>query len=176
MKPEDAQQSSIEKKYYTGAGNRWAHKEVLELMTKTARFLYFKGYILRTGGAPGPDKAFELGAGEKKEVYLPFEGFNKSDSKLFTIPDEAFKIAEKHHPSWENCKDHVKKIHARSVIQVLGLDLNTPSDFVICYTPNGRKYGGTGMVMRIAEAYEIQVFDLVNEEHKQRIIASMTKK
>lgn len=51
------------------------------------------------------------------------------------------------------------KLQARNSYQILGLDLNTPSNFVICWTKNGKGSGGTGQAIRIARAYNIPIFD-----------------
>lgn len=160
-------------KYYAGVGSRRTPKDVCELMTQIARYLYFKGYTLRSGGADGADSAFEIGAGEKKEIFLPFEGFNNSESKFFNPPDKAFKIVEKLHPAWEKCKPHVRCFHARNVQQVLGKNLDNPSDFVVCWTRNGKLVGGTAMSIRIAREYDIPVFNLAIEEDKNRITKGM---
>lgn len=158
-----------EKKYYAGVGSRETPEDILELMTKVARYLYFKGYTLRSGAAKGADTAFEVGAGERKEIFLPWENFNGSSSKLFTIPNEALKIAEEQHPNWAACKDYARQLHARNVLQVYGPDLKTYSDFVICWTRGGKLIGGTATAIRLANAQEIPVFNLAIEEHKQRI-------
>jgi hypothetical protein len=42
---------------------------------------------------------------------------------------------------------------------VLGLDLETPSKFIICWTKNGKGQGGTGQALRIAKEYGIPIFD-----------------
>lgn len=159
--------------YYTGIGSRRTPEDICDLMTKTARYLYFKGYTLRSGGAIGADSAFEIGAGEKKEIFLPWKGFNDNTSELYNIPEEAYKIAAKFHPVWDNLKDYVKQVHARNSCQVLGKDLKTPSDFVICWTPKAKMKGGTAQAIRIAIAYDIPVFNLANEEDKKRILSKL---
>jgi len=50
-------------------------------------------------------------------------------------------------------------LQARNSHQVLGLDLNTPSDFVICWTKNGKDQGGTFQTIRIARSYDIPIFN-----------------
>ena len=42
---------------------------------------------------------------------------------------------------------------------MLGLDLNTPSNFIICWTEDGKGQGGTGQALRIARDYDIPCFD-----------------
>ena len=89
-------------KPYTGIGSRETPDEILGIMADVAYNLPNYGYTLRSGAADGADSAFEMGCGwnnGEKEIYLPWEGFNNHSSKLFHISDEAFAIAEKHHPS-----------------------------------------------------------------------------
>lgn len=48
----------------------------------------------------------------------------------------------------------IKKLLTRNGYQVLGKDLNTPSEYLICYS-NGK--GGTQQAIRIAEDININV-------------------
>lgn len=54
-------------KIYTGIGSRETPPDILELMTKIARFMFKQGFTLRSGGADGADSAFEAGAENDKE-------------------------------------------------------------------------------------------------------------
>ncbi|MDD4081799.1 MAG: hypothetical protein PHD05_00295 [Sphaerochaetaceae bacterium] len=150
-------------KYYTGIGSRKTPKQILDLMFVAAKKLSDLNFILRSGGAIGADSAFENGADPNKcEIYT---------AKDATI--ETFQIAQKFHPAWERCSNFVQKLHARNVFQILGKDLKTPSNFVICWTPDGAttheqrsvKTGGTGLAISIACAYKIPVFNLYRDDH-----------
>lgn len=148
--------------YYAGIGSRETPKSVLKLMSQMAYHLANKGYTLRSGGADGADLAFEVGcdkANGTKEIYLPWPGFNKSKSNLIVNDKKAEDLAEKYHPYWHNLSQGARKLQSRNSHQVLGRNLNTPSNFVICYTKNGSKKGGTGQAMRMSESYGIPVFD-----------------
>ena len=148
--------------YYAGVGSRETPKEVLSLFTVAGEFLAKKGYTLRSGGAKGADKAFEIGCDKargKKEIYLPWYGFENSNSNLIVKDKRAFNIAKQFHPYWHNLSNGAKKLQARNSHQVLGQDLSTLSKFVICWTKNGSGRGGTGQAIRIARNYDIPVFD-----------------
>lgn len=148
--------------YYTGIGSRNTPEEILKVFENIGQYLATKDFVLRSGAADGADSAFEQGCNHvngKKEIYLPWKGFNGSTSDLVVTNPEAFEIAKHYHPYWENLKDGAKKLQARNSHQVLGLDLHTPSDFIICYTPNGQESGGTGQALRIAKDYHIPIFD-----------------
>ena len=147
---------------YAGIGSRKTPEDVLKLFERIGKFLAEKDFTLRSGHAEGADTAFENGCdlvkGEK-EIYLPWENFEDSDSKLIVTDKVAFEIAEKHHPYWHNLSEGARKLQARNSHQVLGWDLVSPSDFVICWTENGKGKGGTGQAIRIANSHKIPVFD-----------------
>ena len=148
--------------YYAGIGSRETPYEVLEYFTNIAAYFSSKGFILRSGGAGGADKAFENGCDRVngvKEVYLPWRNFERSDSNLVVSNIKAFEIAESFHPNWIRLSDGAKKLQARNSHQVLGFNLESPSNFIICWTKGGKGQGGTGQALRIARHYDIPIFD-----------------
>lgn len=148
--------------YYAGIGSRETPQKVLTVFKNVAKYLAGKGFVLRSGAAIGADTAFENGCDEAKglkEIYLPWSGFEYSNSKLIVNNPKAFEIAEKFHPYWHNLSDGARKLQARNSYQVLGQDLNTPSKFIICWTKNGEGNGGTGQAIRIAKHWNIPIFD-----------------
>lgn len=152
---------------YTGIGSRETPEETLQLMQKTAYILGQLGYRLRTGGAPGADTAFELGAvsvpnGPQPEVYLPWRGFNNRTSQFYNVSTQALALAEKYHPAWERLAQGPRKLMGRNCYQVLGASLDNPSDFILCWTKDGKASGGTGQAIRIAQDYQIPVFNMKN--------------
>ncbi len=60
-----------------------------------------------------------------------------------------------------------KKLHARNCFQILGYDLNSPSEFIICWTKSGKLVGGTAQGLRIAIKYNIKIYNLAIEEDKK---------
>lgn len=148
--------------YYTGIGSRSTPPDVQKLFQYIAGTLAQDGYVLRSGAAPGADTAFEYGckmAHGPAEIYLPWRMFNNSPSRLWKIPDEAFDIAGTIHPNWNVLSHTDRKLHARNVMQVLGEDLNTPSIFVVCWTKDGKRIGGTRTAIVLAERYDIPVYN-----------------
>jgi len=147
---------------YAGIGSRETPHDIQYVMYRIAQKLAAKGWVLRSGGADGADKAFEQGCDKvsgEKEIYLPWKGFNSNKSPLYDISEEAFEMASKHHPSWGNCSQGGKRLHARNCYQVLGKDLKTPVSFILCYTVGGSGKGGTGQAIRIAKKHNIPIFD-----------------
>lgn len=167
-------------KTYAGIGSRETPPEILKLMTEIARVLEQKGWTLRSGGAPGADLAFEHGA-INKEIYLPWRGFNGSQSQLYNVSLQAIEMAEPHHPGWKYLKDPVKKLMGRNAYQVLGYNLDKKSKFVICWTQDGcesaktrtSKTGGTGLAISLADSLGIPIFNLANKESYNRVVSLM---
>ncbi len=154
--------------YYTGIGSRNTPAEILLLMSKIAIFLSENNYILRSGGAKGADLAFSKSIDDnKKQIFLPWKGFNNNYNHKYPILKDALKMAEEFHPAWENCSEGARKLHSRNCYQVLGYDLKTPSKFVICWTRNGKLIGGTATALRIAKKYNIKIYNLAIKEDKK---------
>lgn len=161
---------------YAGIGSRKTPMEILSLMARIGKVLSQEGFTLRSGAAQGADSAFESGhekglhiKGEKpglrKEIYLPWYGYNNHKHGIVGFAnkeaeEKAFSISEKYHPAWDRCTTQVRTLHARNVAQVLGYDLESPSKFIVCLTPNASGSGGTGQALRIARGYDIPVYDL----------------
>ena len=114
------------------------------------------------------------GRGGVLELYLPWDGFNGLHSKWCPPKREAYELAAEIHPAWLKCSEAAQKLHARNMHQVLGWDLDDPVKMVICWTPDGAtdetgtSTGGTGQAIRLANMYEIPVFNLYWVQHKMR--------
>ena len=148
---------------YTGIGSRETPEAVLALFIQLGRWLANKHYTLRSGHAPGADSAFETGcsaASGTAEIYLPWPNFNGSASQyVLNTHDNAAIIAKQFHPAWNRLSPGAQKLQARNSYQILGYDLQTPTNFVICWTKDGTGQGGTGQALRIAKAHNIPIFD-----------------
>ena len=73
---------------------------------------------------------------------------------------ETERIASEVHPAWDRCNEWARGMHSRNCHQILGYDLQSPVDAVICWTPNGAVVGGTSTAIRISMKYNIPVFNL----------------
>ena len=166
---------------FTGIGSRTIPENIKETLKSFVEFMTSLGFTYRSGGADGSDKASESGVvNNRKEIYLPWKGFNGSDSKLYKLEDseETIKIASENHPAYEYLRPPVKKLMNRSVYQILGFDLNAPSMFVICYTKDGceshltrtSKTGGTGLAISVASKLGIPIYNLGNEERLKWVL------
>lgn len=152
---------------YAGIGSRKTDGASLIEMTSIAQQLS-PNWTLRSGHADGADLAFERGAIEcngKKEIYIPWYGFRGAprDHADYIRPkatEELAAFSASYHPNWGACSDEAKLLHMRNACQILGMDGETPVSMVICWTPKGLRTGGTGQALRIAEAFNIPIFDL----------------
>lgn len=160
---------------YAGIGSRETPPDIYQRMIEIAEHLAKRGFTLRSGGAPGADTAFEIGcdnANGKKEIFLPWKYFNKNNSSLYEIPKGAYTIAQKFHPAWFKLKPAAHKLMARNTQQICGKNLDSPTEFVICWTSDGctnsstrtYKTGGTGQAISIASNLGIPVINLFNKD------------
>lgn len=160
-------------KYITMVGSRETPQHILEQMENIAHALGNRGYIIRSGGADGADTAAENGAitgGAEYEIYLPWKNFNGNQSFLYldklSNRIQAVEYARMVHPVFDGLSDGAQKLHTRNVYQVLGQDLKTPSQFLICWTPNGKTIGGTATAIRLAEKFNVPICNLAKDEWK----------
>lgn len=156
-------------KYYAGIGARETPRDVCLYMTAIAKRLASLGYTCNSGGAEGADSAFERGAVVNRQIFLPWDGFNRkyvlAMNKLhgegsYIVPPFNKELVRKYHPKPSLLTGSGWKFMSRNSYQVLGLDLNTPVDFVLCWTKDGKATGGTGQALRIAQDRSIPIFNL----------------
>ena len=158
-------------KFYAGIGSRATPNDVLDIMTSLAAKLEIDGWVLRSGGAAGADSAFERGVKDpaNKQIFLPWRGFNGSDSPLCELTREAYDMARAHHPNWDACSTVARKFHARNSYQVMGPTLTDPSRMVVCWTVNALMAGGTGQALRIAQHHGIEICNLADDKVRRRV-------
>lgn len=163
-------------KAYAGIGSRETPDDILHLMTGFAGLAEEHGWTLRSGGADGADTAFENGVKHRihKEIYLPWGGFNGSDSHLTKPMALASQLVERYHPNTAALTQGAMKLHMRNMHQILGRHLETPVKFVLCWTKNAALVGGTATAIRCAMDNGIPVFNLadpnIDEEGLERIL------
>lgn len=172
-------------KFYTGIGSRETPYQVQKQMQRIAQYLAKKGYTLRSGSAAGADSAFEAGALREKgscACYLPWPGFNNRvldenhihihDVKLLQQADDILKTV---HPAYDRLKGGAKSLHLRNVFQVLGDDLRTPSNLLICFaapTLEGVK-GGTNSAWQIAQRMGIPCYNLWHSIDRYNLVEEL---
>lgn len=161
-------------KVYTGVGSRETPAAILNVMTQLAKKLESEGWILRTGNASGADAAFRKGVLDlmHREVYTASEARNHLSARVRKCMESDFYEL---HPAPQRCSEQAKLLLMRNGMELMGAMYNKPSRFVVCWTPNAAEVGGTGQTLRLARKYGVQVFNLANEEHLQRILAYISR-
>jgi len=181
-------------KFYAGIGSQKTPIEICNKFTAIAYALHLKGYILRSGGADGADSAFEGGLidyyschqeghDKYKEIFLPWKNFNNNTSQLILegyIPNEVVAICKDIYRRWDYVSDAVQRLHARNVYQILGHDLDTPVEFVVCWSDRPlADCGGTMFGVHLAQKHSIPVYNFINPSEEllfnERILNATTK-
>lgn len=152
-------------RYYTGIGAHATPPDVLDLMAAIARHSARQGIVLRSGGSPGADVAFEAGCGDgPKEIFVPWAGFNGNPSPLVMTDGLLARVsgsdawqalrealaAETLRVDLDGIADEQRRLYARDVCEVLGADLSTPSERVVCWTPLTGEREGTRIALYVA--------------------------
>lgn len=157
--------------YYAGIGSRETPADILKYMTDVAIRLAKLGFILRSGGAKGADKAFEAGAGKAKSIL-----------KANRATASAIREASRFHPKWSMCDSYAQRLHGRNVMIILGEDDLADEEqwvqFVISWTDPNIARGGTKLGMAVAKDREIPVFNLAvpgQKEELESLLARLVK-
>lgn len=147
-------------KAYAVSADLDAPKDVLEAFLELAEELEDNGYILRTKGDENVDCELieRLKDSSKVELYLPWENFNDWEEPFIPMAG-AYEMAWKYHPAWAECDEELKRLHASTSHIIMGKDLKSLVDFLICYTPKGQGEEVTDQAVRIADTNLIPVFD-----------------
>jgi O-acetyl-ADP-ribose deacetylase (regulator of RNase III) len=171
---------------YTGIGSRNTPPEICQRMTKLARWLEARGFLLRSGRAIGADQAFEAGVTDPRHMAIwlprtPFEGVSAGGCYRLVpkaIKEQARAIAASVHPNWaaverleRNGKPFAAEAHIRNTLQVLGSNLNLPSRFLICWAPpeGDSVKGGTKTAFELARRFNIPTFNVAVPEQALRL-------
>lgn len=137
---------------YAAVGARATPGEYLSVLFDVCAVRGRRGWVLRSGGAPGADTWAERGArsvGGVTEIFRPEH-----------CTQAAYELAAKFCSGWEYLGEGHRLRLGRNCMIVLGADLLTPVSEVVCWSPGGRLVGGTGHTIRVAEAHGIPVDNL----------------
>lgn len=163
--------------YYAGIGSRETPPYVCQMMSRYAAWLRSGGFVLRSGHADGADQAFEGGAEDRAVIFLPWAGFEAHVPVLgqgVVVPysEELDAYVDHFHPRPEKLTRGARTLMARNTCQILGANLepNEKSDFVLCWTSDGKDSGGTGQALRIARFYEVPVFNLYHDDADEKLV------
>jgi hypothetical protein len=116
------------------------------------------------------EKHFEVYVADEfniKRSTLPNKHLAKVRNK--DLIKETEELASSVHPAWDKCNEWAKGMHSRNCHQILGYNLDSPVDAVICWTPNGKVVGGTATAIKLAVKYNIPIFNL-GESDKEKVL------
>lgn len=177
----------------TGVGRRKSPPLAISQGRQLASLLVRHGHHIRTGEAGGMDQAFREGVDHVdpsfKRVYTARDTrwCEARGKEYIACPESplwghAMAIASSHHPNWEAVKRNhwALMLHSRNPFQVLGEDLNSPSDALIFWAPpiagSTRVIGGTNTSVAIALEWDIPVFNLYYPETFDKLIDTIEEK
>jgi len=164
-------------KYYAGIGSRACPPDIMDFMKKIAALLEESGWTLRSGAADGADSAFASGVKKRAEIWIPWNNFGEPHNPNHTYrvissnDKKAFESVNQFHPNGPNLSQAARKLMARNYRQIVSTTIEdgNNSKFVICWTPNGERKGGTRQAWDIADYYGIPVFNLAIPKDYDRI-------
>lgn len=133
------------------------------------------GWILRSGGAKGMDAVFEHYWSDRKEIYIPNDGWRGRYDGVngAIVPNACYSqaeaIAKSIHPNWKACDASARKLHSRNINQVLGELLIEPADVCVYYAnvdpETNEPTGGTRTAVMLCRERGIPNFNLkITEE------------
>lgn len=106
---------------------------------------------------------FEVYVAEQKNIdrsSLPNKHLAKVRNKDLIKKSEDLARSVMGDSHWNNCNEWSRGMHSRNCHQILGWDLESPVDAVICWTPEGKVVGGTATALKLAMKAGIPIFNL----------------
>jgi len=132
-------------------GSRAAPPQVLATGRCLARIVHRAGYALVSGGAAGFDTVVDGIPGVI--VYPP------GHKQHTPAHDKAMDIVLSLHPAPDRARKYGRYL-ARDVFIITGDAFDALVWAVVCWTPDGKDSGGTGNGIRVANHYNVPVFNL----------------
>lgn len=187
----------------TVIGSRYAPADILRTTTTLAAQAMAAGHVLRSGAADGMDSTVtdaynwnntNMRAQAQPDIFIPWPRFGSEkqpEGLSYTVTGSdprARKIAATLHPAWNAVRNDpkrpgmivdvlsqgVRKLQTRNVHQILGRNLDSPSDLVIYWCRkdyHGGPTGGTATAVNLALSYGITCINLIEPDWKAQLIA-----
>lgn len=173
----------MENKTYAGIGSKKADPVICSKAQRLGYYLANRNWTLYSSHAPNFEVNLELGcdASEngEKVIFLPYAGFDGSNSTFCEPAPFAYSIAKELYPEWDKLNTQNKAIIANVCHQVLGEDLSSPVSFVISWTEDGSQSfheipfesGPVYFGIKLASSLGIPVFNLGSKTWRDRFIS-----
>ena len=173
-------------KIVTGIGTRTPPTDDENLNETMRVFCYYAvkmGWLLRSGGATGMDSWFERLWNGNKEIYIHkprtggrIDGENGAihvdGMRMFKARDIALGIHP--NPKALKRKPDALGLHTRNIFQVLGANLDEPSDIIVYYAKfddTGKEIaGGTRTAVVLGKQKQINHFNLILPDERTRLL------
>lgn len=160
---------------YTVILDKAVPENILAKVEEIVKVLSGHGFTLRYGGTEEFESRFEKVA-ERKELILPWRDFNEKQSKFTFNNDRSLAVAKMFHPTFDTMKKGVQAFLARNARLILGHEMKSPTNFLICWTDDGceslrEKTSATGFVghpIAIASAAHVPIYNLNRENSVAR--------
>ena len=94
----------------------------------------------------------------RENFYQPTDG--DPPAADIPIPESALERTKEHLAGWDKLTETTQRKSARNAMELLGDNLNTPADVVVCWTKDGKATGITGQAVGLANAHNIPVINL----------------
>lgn len=167
---------------FTMIGSRTAPDIVVDWFQRVAEALLEVGWTGRSGLCPlGIDDSLTRAVIAQlnkenmplAELYIAWDGFDGwrdgdlagavISAKKLPCYEKAVELASSVHPRWENVTAGGKLLHSRNPFQVLGRDLESPSDVVLLWAPISGKSitGGTRTAYELAKNSSIPIYNAI---------------
>lgn len=151
----------------TLVGSRKITPCIAELCNIIGSKLSDRNFIARSGGASGCDTEFLRYYNKQlTEVYIPWDGFSNGMC-IDNLDKEKAAMILSSIVDIQGLKESIVKLYTRNVFQVLGKNLDQPSDILLYYSPmlNGIPKGGTKIAYMLAKRYKIKCVDIMDYKH-----------
>lgn len=148
-----------------GIGSRSTPANNLSEIGLVSSWCRHRGIWIRSGHADGADKAFEKEADpDRLVVFLPWRNYNREGPARGTVvvtrwTPELAAVVNRIHPTPGLLSRGAALMMARNAQIILGANLDTPVNAVVCWTPDEER-GGTSFGIRLAREHGIPVFNL----------------
>lgn len=163
---------------YAVVSNKDIPQDILSNYERIARRLHELGYTARTGTLEGIEAKAET-LPIRKELLLPWKGFNEKESQFTSSTPLIKGIAKKYMKSgnWDELKPAMQGFLQKNARLVTGHFGNSPAKFVLCWSQDQAETGtqitfNTGNIahaLTIASAWHVPVFNLARPDAEARL-------